>query len=143
MDTFVEGSARRLSFLSGLAAVLRISEKQIIIVSVTAGSVIVELAFVRVDGALVSPTEAVLRLKTAASSGQLEKFGLTGLTVGQENVFEKSSESANIGVTVGASVGGSVAAIIVIAAVVWWCMRPKKPPQVACFFCIVAVPLCF
>jgi hypothetical protein len=102
IDTFGEGSVRRKSVSSGLAATLGINEKQIVIISLTAGSVIIELVFMRVEGAQVSPTEAVLLLKTVASSGQLEKFGLTGLTVGQENVFEMPSESANVGVTVGA-----------------------------------------
>jgi hypothetical protein len=84
ISTFGEGSARRAAFVSGLAAVLRISENQIVIVSVTEGSVIVELGFVRLGGVHPSPADVVLRLKSAAASGELEQFGVTELSVGQE-----------------------------------------------------------
>ena len=107
--------------MSGLAAVLRISENQIVIVSVTEGSVIVELGFVRLDGAHPSPADVVSRLKSAAASGELEQFGLTELSVGQEVVFKTSSETGvNVGVVVGASVGSVVCAVVLVAAVWRW-----------------------
>jgi hypothetical protein len=123
IETFGEGSERRTAFVSGLAAILKIPEYQMVIVSVTAGSVIVELAFLRSDAAHASPSEVVLRLKAAAASGQLERFGLTGLTIGQENVLEKSSES--LLVLIIASVGGAVA-VIACAAVMCWRMRRSQ-----------------
>ena len=90
IDSFGEGSERRKAFISGLAAVLGIIEKQMVIVSVTAGSVIVELGFLRAEGAQVNPTEIVSRLKSAAVSGDLNQFGVTSVNVGQENVFNSS-----------------------------------------------------
>jgi hypothetical protein len=121
ISTFGEGSARRAAFVSGLAAVLRISENQIVIVSVTEGSVIVELGFVRLGGAHPSPADVVSRLKSAAASGELEQFGLTELSVGQEVVFKTSSETGvNTGVVVGASVGGVVCVVVLVAAVWRW-----------------------
>ena len=122
LDTFGEGSERRAAFVSGLAAVLEISEKQIVIISVTEGSVIVELGFVRLAGVLVSTTEIVLRLKNAAKSGQLDKFGLTDLSVGTDNVFAKSSASSDSAVIVGASIGGAIG-IALIAALIRWRWR--------------------
>ena len=80
------------------------------IISVTEGSVIVELGFLRLDAAQASPTEIVSRLKTAATSGELDKFGLTDLIVGQVTVFEKSN--VDVGVIVGASVGGFVGLVV-------------------------------
>ena len=105
--------------MSGLAAVLRISENQIVIVSVTEGSVIVELGFVRLGGVHPSPADVVLRLKSAAASGELEQFGVTELSVGQEVVFTTSSDTGvDVGVAVGASVGG-VMCVVLLAAAVW------------------------
>ncbi len=107
--------------MSGLAAVLRISESQIVIVSVTEGSVIVELGFVRLGGVQPSPADVVLRLKSAAASGELEQFGLTELSVGQEVVFTTSSETGvDVGVAVGASVGGVMCVVLLVAAVWRW-----------------------
>ncbi len=103
--------------MSGLAAVLKIPEKQMVIISVTEGSVIVELGFLRMDAAQASPNEIVLRLKAAAASGELEKFGLTDLTVGQETVFEKSSDVATI---VGASVGSVIGVFLLVIVVCRW-----------------------
>ncbi len=118
IDTFGEGSARRNLFLSGLAAVLQIPEKQIVIISVSEGSVIVDLCFVRVDGVHMSPTEIVVRLKSAATSGELEKFGLLDMTVGQNSVFESSIVPVDTGVVVGASVGAS-AFVILLVLLIW------------------------
>ena len=96
-----------------------------VIVSVTAGSVIVELGFLRINGAQSSPTELVSRLKTAATSGQLDKFGLTTLSVGQENVFDSNSASVSVGTIVGASVGAVIAAVL-IGALVWKLRRSGR-----------------
>ena len=90
IDTFSEGSERRRAFVSGIAAVLRILERQVVIISVTAGSVIVELSFIRADEVQASPSEIVLRLKSAAASGELDKFGVTAVNVGQDNVFNSN-----------------------------------------------------
>ncbi len=118
IDTFGEGSERRLAFVSGLTAILAIPEQQMVIISVTTGSVIVELGFLRIDGAQASPTEVISRLEAAATSGQLDKFGLMALNVGQTEVFDKSSASVSTGVIVGASVGG-VVAVAVLVALIW------------------------
>jgi hypothetical protein len=101
IDSFSEGSERRTAFISGLAAVLRILEQQIVVISVTAGSVIVKLGFLRVDGAQASPTEVVSRLKTAAASGALDSYGLTALSVGEEQVLDKESSTLSAGAVVG------------------------------------------
>ncbi len=121
IDTFGEGSERRKAFISALSSVLAIVENQMVIISVrvvTAGSVIVDLGFLRINGAQSSPTEVVSRLKLAATSGQLDKFGLTALSVGQENVFDTNSASVNVGTIVGASVGG-VVGIVLLGALFW------------------------
>jgi hypothetical protein len=124
ISTFGEGSERRVAFVSGLAAILGILERQVVIISVTAGSVIVELGFLRVDGAQASPTEIVLRLKTAATSGELDKFGITDLNVGQESVFEKSS--VNAAVIVGASVGGAVGFVLLVVLIRRWWLKQSQ-----------------
>ena len=114
--------------MTGLSHILSVPEKQIVIVSVTAGSVIVELAFVRIDGATSSPTEVVSRLKTAAKSGQLDKFGLTSLSVGQENVFD-TNIAVSEGTIVGASVGSVIGAIVLGALI--WKLRQTRRLQVS------------
>ena len=87
----------------------------------TEGSIIMELGFVRLGGAHPSPANVVLRLKSAAASGELELFGLTELSVGQEVVFTTSSETGvNVGVVVGASVGGVMCIVLLVAAVWRW-----------------------
>ena len=116
IDTFGEGSERRTAFVSGLVSILAIPTNQLVIISVTAGSVIVELGFLRIDGAPSSPTEVVSRLKSAATSGQLGKFGLTTLSVGQENVFD--TQGLSVGTIVGISVG-VVCGVVLLVALVW------------------------
>ena len=116
IDTFGEGSERRTGFVSGLVSILAIPANQLVIISVTAGSVIVELGFLRIDGATSSPTEVVSRLKNAATSGQLDKFGLTTLSVGQENIFD--SNVVSVGTIVGISVG-VVFGVVLLGALVW------------------------
>ncbi len=120
--------------MSGLAVVLRISENQIIFVSVTEGSVVVELGFVRMGGVHPSPADVVLRLKSAAASGELEQFGLIELTIGQESIFKVSSEtsaSVDVGVIVGASVG-SVIGVILLMAVIWRWRRHRSQVHLCC-----------
>jgi serine/threonine protein kinase len=116
IDSFGEGSQRRTAFVSGLAAILRIPEKQMVIISVTSGSVIVELGFLRVDGAQASPTEIASRLKTAATAGQLDAFGVTTLSVGSDKVLDKvlgeQSSSLSAGVITGAVVGSLLGALL-------------------------------
>ena len=115
-----------------------------VIISVTEGSVIVELGFLRLDAVQSSPNEIVLRLKAAATSGELEKFGLTDLTVGQETVFEKSSNVSNVAAIVGASVGSVIGVFVLVFAVCRW--RRCGIFQVifasallsSCFFCFAA-----
>ncbi len=95
-----------------------------VIISVTEGSVIVELGFLRFDSAHASPNEIVLRLISAATSGDLDTFGVMDLTVGRDSVFEKSS--VNIGVIVGASIGGLVGfAALVMLIRRWWLHRSE------------------
>lgn len=121
LSTFGEGSARRTAFVSGLAAVLRIYENQILLVSVTEGSVVVELGFVRLDGTHASPAEVILRLQRAAESGDLNQFELTELTIGYDTVLMSSSGNtspANLDIIAAASVGGVTGAIF-LAAVIW------------------------
>ncbi len=95
-----------------------------VIISVTEGSVIVELGFFRMDAAQASPNEIVLRLKAAATSGELEKFGLTDVTVGQETVLEKSS--VNTGLIVGASIGGVVGFIALLILIRRWWLQQSE-----------------
>jgi serine/threonine protein kinase len=104
--------------LSGLAVILKIPEKQIVIISVTEGSVIVELGFLRLDAAQASPNEIVLRLQTAATSGELDIFGLTALSVGEEKVIDDGSSSLSAGAIVGA-VLGSIFGALVLAFVMY------------------------
>jgi hypothetical protein len=101
-----------------------------VIISVTAGSVIVELGFLRIDGATSSPTELVLRLKTAATSGQLDKFGLTALSVGSESVIDDSGASLSSGAIVGA-VLGSILGAICLSFVVFFIFRRMNPAKVS------------
>jgi hypothetical protein len=147
ISTFGEGSARRAAFLSGLAAVLRISENQLVIISVTEGSVIIELGFVRLGGAHPSPAEVVSRLKSAAASGELGQFGLTELTVGQDTIFISSSEtsaSVNASVIAGACVGGVIGTIVLTAIIRKLLNRGKKvhtTDQALEFHGIVDIPV--
>jgi hypothetical protein len=111
IDMFVEGSDRRRSFISDIAALLVISERQILIVSVKSGSIIVELAFARAAGSSESPTEIVLRLKNAAAAGKLQPLGVTNLSIDGQ----AASLSDSAVVTAGLS-------LVVVAAIVASCV---------------------
>ncbi len=86
VDAFSERSDRRRSFVAGVAALLQIPERLIVIVSVRSGSIIVELAFVRDAASSASPLDIVSRLKDAAAAGKLQTFGATGFSVGGQAV---------------------------------------------------------
>jgi hypothetical protein len=86
VDTFSVGSERRRSFITGLATLLQIPEKQIIILSVNSGSIIVELKFEQDFTSSVTPLDLATRLKNAASAGLLEVFGVTNLNINGQNV---------------------------------------------------------
>ena len=82
IETFSEGSERRLAFVSILASTLSISENQIVIISVRSGSIIVELAFLQISSSDVSPAEAALRLNAAMAEGSLQSIGAVSLSIG-------------------------------------------------------------
>ena len=75
-----------------------------VILSVTAGSVVVELGFLRVNGTPANPadnSEIVLRLKSAAVAGELDKFGVTSINVGSDNVFNNQPPRKIVSASVG------------------------------------------
>jgi hypothetical protein len=82
VETFSEGSERRLAFVSILASTLSIPESQIVIISVRSGSIIIELEFVQISSSDVSPVEAALRLNAAMVGGRLESIGAISLSIG-------------------------------------------------------------
>jgi hypothetical protein len=113
---FSEGSDRRRSFISNLAALLVISERQIVVVSVRSGSIIVELAFVRDAASSVSPSDCVSRLKDAAAAGKLEPLGVSGLSIGGQPVaISSSSAELSFGIIVG--IAGSCAIVTIVHAI--------------------------
>jgi hypothetical protein len=85
IHTFSEGSDRRRSFVAGLAALLQVPERQIVVASVRAGSIIVELAFARDAASSVFPSDIVARLKDAAAAGNLQTLGATSLSIGGQS----------------------------------------------------------
>jgi len=114
VETFFEGSERRRAFLSGLAlTLLAIPERQIIIISVRSGSVILELGFLRDLTSAVSPVQATLLLKEATSAGKLESFGATGLSIGGQSINVPTTSSSQVPLIVGISVGGFVVLVII------------------------------
>jgi hypothetical protein len=89
INEFGQGSARRAAFVSGLAALLGINEQNIAIISVTSGSIIVELGFVNAGNPI--PADIVSRLKSAAASGGLNQFGFMGLKIVRDAVSKTGS----------------------------------------------------
>jgi hypothetical protein len=93
-----------------------ISERQIIILSVKSGSIIVELAFVRAVGSSESPTDIVLRLKNAAAAGKLEPLGITNLSIDGQAASLSDSAVVTAGLPLVAVAG--IAASYVVAAII-------------------------
>jgi hypothetical protein len=117
IETFSSESERRRLFLSGLAALLGIPERQMVIISVKAGSVIIELGFLRESTSSVSPVQATLLLKEAMVAGKLENFGATGLTIGGQSVYAPSSAQFPVSLIIGSSVGGFIALVIIVLGI--------------------------
>jgi serine/threonine protein kinase len=92
---------------------LAIPERQIIIISVRSGSVILELGFLRESTSAVSPVQATLLLKEATSAGKLESFGATGLSIGGQSINVPTTSSSQVPLIVGISVGGFVALVVI------------------------------
>jgi serine/threonine protein kinase len=115
IETFSEGSEHRRSFLSGLASVLAIPQRQIVIISVRSGSVIVELAFLRESTSSASPVDITLRLKEAFFAGKLETFSATGLMIGGQSVNMPVS-SSQLPLIIGASIGGFILVVMIFVA---------------------------
>ena len=86
MESFAEGSDRRNSFTLGLASILGIPDRQIYYISVRSGSVIVELAFMKIASSAVAPDRAVSLLKEAFLAGKLDNFGVIDLSIGGQSV---------------------------------------------------------
>jgi hypothetical protein len=95
ISDFVEGSDRRRSFVAGLADLLAVSDRQIVIVSVRSGSIIVELAFVRVATSSASPLDIIPRLKDAAANGKLKTLGIICLSIGGQAVSFASPDEGS------------------------------------------------
>jgi len=87
MESFAEGSDRRNSFTLGLASILGIPDRQIYYISVRSGSVIVELAFMKMASSAVAPDRAVSLLKEVFLAGKLDNFGVIDLSIGGQSVL--------------------------------------------------------
>jgi hypothetical protein len=87
IESFAEGSDHRNSFTQGIASILRIPVRQIHILSVKSGSIIVELAFMSIAASAVTPVEAVSLIEEAFLLGKLEYLGVTELSIGGRSVY--------------------------------------------------------
>ena len=87
IESFAEGSDRRNSFTLALASILGIPDRQIYYISVRSGSVIVEIAFMKIASSGVAPDRAVLLLKEVFLAGKLDIFGVIDLTIGGRSVL--------------------------------------------------------
>jgi hypothetical protein len=87
MESFAEGSDRRNSFTLGLASILGIPDRQIYYISVRSGSVIVELAFMKIASSAIAPDRAVSLLKGVFLAGKLDNFGVIDLSIGGQSVL--------------------------------------------------------
>ena len=67
---------------------------------------------------IVNGGKTVCKLNNAEASSELKQFGVIELSVGQEVVFTTSSN--DMSVVVGASVGGVVCVVLLVAAVWRW-----------------------
>jgi alpha-tubulin suppressor-like RCC1 family protein/serine/threonine protein kinase len=138
IDTFQEGSPRRALVLEGLASILDIPLAQILVISVTSGSVILELAFLsewtlpywpfEVIRAAASPADAFKRLQAAATSGRLDGFGVTQMKVAGKSVYS-TDIAPPFPVLYVSLAGGGALLLIVIGAIVWWKKRARMSLQ--------------
>jgi len=129
IDSFLENSERRRTFLSSLASILAILESQIVILSIKSGSIIVELAFVRNSNSTASPLEATLRLKDALSEGKLEKLGTIDLKIGGQSVIPTSSSSTLMPLIIGSSLAGAVIVLAILILVIKCRLRHRQKVQ--------------
>ncbi len=87
VHSFTETSDRRTKFIALLVEKLSLSSFfQPIIVSVSAGSVIVDLVFYQ-SGSGLSIHDVIQRLKASFKSGDFESIGVIGLTIGDEAIL--------------------------------------------------------
>lgn len=119
IESFSEGSDHRRSFIVGLAALLEIPERRIVIVSVRSGSIIVELAFVRDAASSTAPLDIVSGLKDAAAAGRLQAFDATGLSVGGQTVSLPVSSSADLSPSIIAAIMGPILAALLVHSYVF------------------------
>ena len=87
IESFAEGFDRRNSFTLALASILGIPDRQIYYISVRSGSVIVEIAFMKIASSVVAPDRAVLLLKEVFLAGKLDIFGVIDLSIGGQSVL--------------------------------------------------------
>jgi hypothetical protein len=129
IESFLEGSERRRSFLSSLALILDILESQIVILSIKSGSIIVELAFVRDSNSTASPAEATSRLKDALLEGTLEKLGTLDLKIGGQSINLPPSSSASLPLVIGSSTAGAVVVLVMLVLAIKYRIRHRQKVQ--------------
>jgi serine/threonine protein kinase len=126
-DSFGAGSALRRAFVFKISELLGLQEVQIAIISVKSGSIIVELGFLKIDSSAVSPAEAVVRLRNAAASGQLESLSVKHLAIGSESVPLSSDPDSSLfqqaSVLAGIISGGIVFNIAVV--IIFRCVKKQ------------------
>jgi serine/threonine protein kinase len=126
IESFSEGSDHRRSFIVGLAALLQIPERRIVIVSVSSGSIIVEIAFVRDAASSTAPLDIVSGLKDAAAAGKLQAFDATGLSVGGQTVSLPMSSSADLSPSIIAAIVGPILAALLVHSYVFVRIKALK-----------------
>ncbi len=128
VDDFLDGSDQRRTFISGLAAILLIPERQIVIISVTSGSIVVQPAFLSIAESSASPVEAVFRLKEAAAAGRLESLAVFDLSIGGRSVNLPSKDSSAVGLSVPliAGLSATIFLILAVACLAWWKKRQTR-----------------
>jgi hypothetical protein len=101
VDSFTESSVRRADFLSLLVEKLSLSVSiEPIIISVRAGSVIIELVFYQHIGSALLISDVLLRLKASFRFGDLDSIGVQGLTIGDEAISKPESAAVSFFVIV-------------------------------------------
>ncbi len=129
VNSFLEGSERRRTFLSSLALILDILESQLVILSIKSGSIIVELAFIRDSNSTTLPLEAISRLKTAVLEGKLEKLGAVDLKIGGQSFNPSSSSSASLLLVIGSSTAGAVVVLAILIVAIKYRLRHWQKVQ--------------